>query len=120
MSEAVQRKKAPSADAEFAEVRASKLDPFLSPKTVTEFTGYSRQTLWRECNAGRFPKPIPLSPQRVAWLESEVLAWQRERINRRDNPEWKAKGGGRPPKRAKSAPKAKKPWRGEQASSAAV
>jgi prophage regulatory protein len=36
---------------------------------------YSRHHLRRKCNAGEFPKPVPLSEQRIAWLEDEIDAW---------------------------------------------
>lgn len=90
----------------------ARLDRFLNSKDVTAITGWSRQTLWREVRAGRFPAAVPTSPHRVGWLESEVARWQEARIERRDNPEWKKKGGGRPPKsqKAKCVPKATKPW----------
>jgi prophage regulatory protein len=75
-----------------------KLDRFLPTEQVLEITGWSKQTLWREMKANRFPAAIPTSPNRVGWLESEVAEWQRRRVEQRDNPEWKRKGGGRPPK----------------------
>lgn len=34
--------------------------------------------------AGRFPKPIKLGARASGWLESELLAWQAERIAERD------------------------------------
>lgn len=94
-----------------------RLDRFLASKEVTVITGWSRQTLWREVKAQRFPAPIPTSPHRVGWLESEVARWQEARIERRDNPEWKRKGGGRPPnsQKARRAPTATpKPWQAAQ------
>ncbi len=33
--------------------------------------------------AGQFPKPIPLSKNCVAWLESEIIKWQEEKIKNR-------------------------------------
>jgi prophage regulatory protein len=90
------------------EVPRIALDPFLSTEAVTGFTGFSRQTLWREVKAGRFPKPVQLTPQRQGWLQSEVQKWQRDRVANRENPEFKAKGGGRP-RKTKGATRAK-PW----------
>jgi prophage regulatory protein len=75
----------------------SNLDCFLSAETVMKITGWSRQTLWREMKARRFPASIPTSPNRVAWLASEIRTWQRQLIEKRDRPDWKRKGGGRPP-----------------------
>ena len=79
------------------ESRSPNLDCFLSAETVMKITGWSRQTLWREVKAGRFPASIPTSPNRVAWLASEIRAWQRQLVEKRDRPDWKRKGGGRPP-----------------------
>jgi predicted DNA-binding transcriptional regulator AlpA len=62
-----------------------------------KITGWSRQTLWREVKARRFPASIPTSPNRVAWLASEIRTWQRQLIEKRNQPDWKRKGGGRPP-----------------------
>jgi len=47
----------------------------LPPPVVTDRTSLSRTTLWRMVRRGEFPKPIPISPNRVAWSEAEVDAW---------------------------------------------
>ena len=47
----------------------------LSHKAVLERVPVSRTTLWRMERAGQFPKRIQISPNRVAWLESDVDAW---------------------------------------------
>jgi prophage regulatory protein len=50
--------------------------PRIMPRSeVILTTGLSDTTLWREYRAGRFPKPIPLTKNRVGWVESEVRAW---------------------------------------------
>jgi prophage regulatory protein len=36
---------------------------------------YSRPHLWRMWNAGQFPRPVKVSPQRNAWLEADIDAW---------------------------------------------
>jgi prophage regulatory protein len=79
------------------ESRQPNLDRFLSAETVMKITGWSRQTLWREVKAGRFPASIPTSPNRVAWLATEIHTWQRHLIEKRDRPDWKRRKGGRPP-----------------------
>ena len=33
---------------------------------------------------GTFPKPIRVSPGRIAWSEAEIAAWQKERMQERD------------------------------------
>lgn len=54
-------------------------DRFLSPKQVHTMTGLSVTTRWRLERAREFPQARQISPQRVAYLESEVLAWMRDR-----------------------------------------
>ncbi|MFK4650080.1 prophage regulatory protein [Bradyrhizobium japonicum] len=36
----------------------------------------SRTTLYRMIKAGRFPKPVYISPNRMLWFEDEIVAWQ--------------------------------------------
>jgi predicted DNA-binding transcriptional regulator AlpA len=38
-----------------------------------------RATAWRLERAGDFPPPVKISPGRVAWRESDILAWQASR-----------------------------------------
>jgi len=46
------------------------------PKSeVLRITGFAAATLWREVRAKRFPAPIPISPKRVGFLESEIQEW---------------------------------------------
>jgi prophage regulatory protein len=37
--------------------------------------GLSDTTLWRLMRAGKFPRPLRLSPGSVGWLADEVDAW---------------------------------------------
>jgi prophage regulatory protein len=53
---------------------------FLRLKQVVEKTGLSRSTVYLYLNQGRFPKPVHVSERLVAWVESEVDAWMKERI----------------------------------------
>ena len=46
---------------------------------VSYQTGLSRATIYREINAGNFPKQSQLSPQRVGWLQWEIDAWKSAR-----------------------------------------
>lgn len=43
----------------------------------------SRVQLWRDIRAGRFPPPIELGPNSVAWYGAEVRAWKASRPRRR-------------------------------------
>jgi prophage regulatory protein len=47
---------------------------------------YSRVHLDRLEASGKFPRRVPLSANRVAWIEEEVDAWAAERLAERDNP----------------------------------
>ncbi|MFA7647300.1 MAG: AlpA family phage regulatory protein [Phenylobacterium sp.] len=40
-----------------------------------------RTTWWRLIRAGKAPRPIRISPGRVAWLESDILEWISEKQN---------------------------------------
>ena len=40
---------------------------------------YSRDHLRRKCAADEFPKPIPVSDRRIAWIEAEVDTWLEQR-----------------------------------------
>ena len=57
---------------------------FLRKKTVAVRTGLSTTEIDRRVREGRFPQPVSLGPQTTAWPESEVIAWQRDLIRRRD------------------------------------
>jgi prophage regulatory protein len=54
-------------------------DKFLSKAVVDEMTGLSNVTRWRMEKRGDFPKRRQISPNRVAYLESEVTAWMKSR-----------------------------------------
>lgn len=42
-------------------------------------TGLSRASIYSAIRAGTFPEPIPIGPNRVAWLEAEVDQWIAEK-----------------------------------------
>lgn len=50
---------------------------------VHDMAGISRTTVWRMQQSGAFPTPVPVSPGRVAWWESELTAWKTSRSNAR-------------------------------------
>lgn len=43
---------------------------------ITE-TSLSKPVLYRLMRAGDFPRQVPLSPRRVAWVRGEMEAWKR-------------------------------------------
>ena len=45
-------------------------------------TGKSRVQLWRDVRDGKFPAPIELGPNSVAWFEDEIDDWLAARPRR--------------------------------------
>ena len=56
----------------------------LSKRQVKELVLYSPQHIARLEAAGQFPKRVKLGVNRVGWVESEVLDWLQERLDRRE------------------------------------
>lgn len=56
----------------------------LSKKALRELVLYSPQHVARLEKAGQFPKRVVLGPNRVGWVESEVMAWLEERMIARE------------------------------------
>jgi prophage regulatory protein len=52
---------------------------FLRIRQVMQVTGLSRMTIYRLEIAGKFPRRRRLSGNSVAWLESDIETWARER-----------------------------------------
>jgi prophage regulatory protein len=42
---------------------------------VIASTGLSRPTIYREMQAERFPRQVPLTERCVGWREAEIQAW---------------------------------------------
>lgn len=61
------------------------LDRFHRLSSVEIITGIRRTKIKEMIAAGAFPRPVPLSDggRAIAWLESELVAWQRARIAKR-------------------------------------
>lgn len=55
------------------------IDRFIREPECKRITGLSRTTRWRLERAGQFPKRRQISPGLIAWLETEVQEWVRER-----------------------------------------
>jgi prophage regulatory protein len=59
---------------------------FLRQKAVTELTGIPRPTLYYLMSKGMFPKTVSIGVGcSVAWIESEVHQWMKERVKERDD-----------------------------------
>jgi prophage regulatory protein len=54
---------------------------FLRRKQVEARTGLSRSTIYQYVKDGYFPKPVPLGPRAVGWLESDVSEWIAARVS---------------------------------------
>ncbi len=50
-----------------------------SKRQVRELVLYPPQHIARLEKAGLFPKRVPLGPNRVGWVEDEVLEWLKKR-----------------------------------------
>lgn len=53
---------------------------------VEQKTGLGRSFIYSEMAAGRFPRPVPLGPKAVGWIESEIDDWISQRIAARNAP----------------------------------
>ncbi len=58
----------------------------LSKRQVKELVLYSPQHIARLEKAGLFPKRVQLGPNRVGWVEAEVLDWLNQRLEQREEP----------------------------------
>ncbi|WP_434575589.1 AlpA family phage regulatory protein [Pseudomonas sp. Z3-6] len=58
----------------------SRLDRFLREKDVIAATSLSHSTIWRGIKEGRFPRAVLISPGRVGWRESSIVAWQKIQV----------------------------------------
>lgn len=57
---------------------------FLPPREVARRTGLCTKTISRRVDSGDFPKPVNLGGRRVAFVESEVEAWQKSLMEARE------------------------------------
>jgi predicted DNA-binding transcriptional regulator AlpA len=69
---------------------AEAVDAFLRLEAVKQATGLGRSTIYDLMaeHPPRFPRPVKPGGENakaVAWLASEVAAWQREKIAARDS-----------------------------------
>jgi len=58
----------------------------LSKRQLKELVLYSPQHVTRLEKAGQFPKRVQLGPNRVGWVEAEVLDWLQSRLDSREIP----------------------------------
>ena len=55
----------------------------ISQKQLASRVPYSPVQIWRLEKAGTFPRRIQLGPNRVGWVEAEIEAWLRKRLDDR-------------------------------------
>ena len=55
---------------------ANGIRKMLGMSQVLALVPFSRSTLYREMEEGRFPKAREIAPRRIAWYEDDVKAWQ--------------------------------------------
>lgn len=58
----------------------------LSKRQLKELVLCSPQHIAGLEKAGTFPKRVQIGPNRVGWIEAEVLDWLRERVDRCEAP----------------------------------
>ena len=70
---------------ECREMAPTTQDPtrIISRKELARRVPYSPVQIWRLEKGGKFPRRIQLGPNRIGWVEEEVEAWLRERIEDR-------------------------------------
>ncbi len=56
----------------------------LSKRQLKELVLYSPQHIARLEKAGKFPRRVILGPNRVGWVEEEVLDWLQARLYSRE------------------------------------
>ena len=56
----------------------------LRKREVAERLGVSQMTLWRWEKASKFPRKVQLGAASVGYIQDEVDAWVRSRIEQRD------------------------------------
>ena len=55
-------------------------ESFIRLPKVKQLTGFGRSQIYLLIKQGKFPKQIHIGPNSVAWLDSEVSDWMKERI----------------------------------------
>lgn len=56
---------------------------FLRLTQVMDKTGLKRSQIYSYMKTGDFPKSVKIGPSSVAWLESEIDDWIKEKLNSR-------------------------------------
>ena len=59
---------------------------FLRKQQTAERVGFSESHVMHLVREGKFPQPVPLGRNAVAFVEDEVLEWMQERVDKRGLP----------------------------------
>jgi len=62
-------------------------DRFISMDEVIDRVSFSKTHIYRKIADGTFPRPVPLGPHKVAFLEREIEEWIAARLDARDGEE---------------------------------
>lgn len=54
---------------------------FIRLPEVRKLTGLSTATIYRMAVNGKFPKQVKIGDSAVAWVKSEVLAWNQQKVD---------------------------------------
>ncbi|WJI73800.1 MULTISPECIES: AlpA family transcriptional regulator [unclassified Mesorhizobium] len=60
-------------------------DRFISMDEVIDRISFSKTHIYRKIAAGTFPRPVPLGPHKIAFLEREIDQWMALRLDARDS-----------------------------------
>lgn len=63
---------------------SEKLHRIIRAAELPQFCGLHRTQIDELISRGDFPAPVRLSERRKGWIESELIAWQQQRIAGRD------------------------------------
>jgi len=61
------------------------LQKLIRKKDLKHYCGLSRTAIEERVKAGTFPQPIKIGQRNIAWLETELEAWQQEQIAQNRN-----------------------------------
>jgi prophage regulatory protein len=57
---------------------------FMRLPEVIRLTARKRSTIFRDVKSGKFPRPVKIGPNAIAWEDSCVKNWMAARIAERD------------------------------------
>lgn len=60
---------------------------FISMDEVIDRVSFSKTHIYRKIADGTFPRPVPLGPNKVAFLEREIEEWVAARLDARERGE---------------------------------